>query len=316
MATANQTIGRVEQIGVGLEATAGTSVNAASWMRWQDQDFVPKAMIAEDDSALGVVDAVVGSEVTGVWSEATLNGHVSDKFIGYLLAGFYGAPSTTGSGTYTHTFTRGQAAIPKTLTFSHYSPLVSNKYAYGVVDTIKISNEAGGFVDVTAAVKARVGAAASLTPSQVAETLFTSRHTTIKMASSVAGLSGATAIKAAKIELNQEAPTDAFNPIGTYDVPEFDRGSFKVTGSLTVRYTDTSYQDNFLANTAQAMSIALSNGTSSLTFTLYQVKVREVEKSTDKDGVVTQTLSLAGEYSLSDAKSIQAVLVNGVSTYA
>lgn len=309
MATANQAIGRTEAIGVGLEGTPGTKVAAAAWMRWKDQDLFPKVEVIEDDSAIGVVDAVSGSEIVGKTAEGTLGGPVSSKFIAYLLAGFYGSPTTSGTvGDYTHTFKMAESSIPKTLTFSSYKKVRSRQYTYGTIDALNITCEAGGWVEVSCPVKARVGTVETVTPSIVTEKLFTSKHLTAKMAANSGALGSASALKASRLELKQERPSETFHALGTSDTPEFDRAEFRVTGSVVLRYTDSQYEDNWLANTPTVMSIALANGSESLEFTLSQVRIREIEHTNSRSGTVTQTLSFAGEFNASDARTIQAVL--------
>lgn len=316
MATANQYIGRREGIGLGIEGTPGTGVAAQVWMRWQDQNIYDKTGVVENDSAVGVVDRVSSSDLTHTWAEGQIGGIVSSEVIGFLLLGIYGTVSTgapTGS-IYPHTFSVNQSSVPNTLTIAHDKPLADRSYAYGVIHSFELTAEAGQWVQVKAGVKARAGGSASHTPSYSTESYFNSQHITAKVAATTGALSGATAIKASRVTLTLERAAEAYVPLGE-SAPEYDRGVFEARGEIVLRYTDTTYEENFVANTIKALEIALVNGDDDLTFTASQVRYRELEHSTGRDGVVTQTLSFYCEYDESTGKSIEAVLNNTRTAY-
>ncbi|WP_241473765.1 phage tail tube protein [Mycolicibacterium neoaurum] len=317
MATGEQYIGRREGIGLGIEGTAGTGVAAQVWLRWLEQDVQNKTSVIENESAMGVVDAINDSEVVAKWAEGVLSGKVTDLGIGFLLAGFYGKPSTGSAtgGIYPHTYNMTQSSVGTTLTISRNDLLAPQTHSYAVIDRLSIEAEAGGWVTVEAAFKARRGQSAVLTPAFVAESEFTSKHVTVKLADSVANLGAATALKASRIKLDQERPSEAYNPLGTDENPEFDRGEFTVTGELVIRYTDTQYETDFLNNAIKAMGITIANGNKSLAFTASKLRYRELESSKSKDGIVTQTLSIKAEYDVATGRTIQAILRNERATY-
>lgn len=319
MATADQYIGRREQIGLGIESAAGTAVTPQCWMKWLDHSIQNKASIVEDESAIGVVDRVSDSAIVAKWSEGKLGGKVTSEGIGFLLYGLFGTV-TTGTavgGIYPHTFSVNQSSIPKTLTIGRSNPLAPQSHTYGVVDSVEITAEAGKYVQVSSAIKARVGETSSLTPAYTStEKEFTSANITAKLAANVAGLGAASVIKSQKLTIAMERPSEAFNPLGTSDDPEFDRGVFEAKGELVLRYDDDQYDTAYLANTAKALLITLTNGTTTLSFTGGQVRFRELERSTDKDNVVTQTLSFYCEYSPTEGEAILPVLNNTRATYA
>lgn len=317
MATADQQIGRRETIGLGIEGTPGTAVAPQIYLRWMDNGVQNKTNVIENESAMGVVDQINDSEVTSRWAEGTIGGKVTSHGIGFLLSGFFGLPTTGAavSGIYPHSFVMAQSSKPTALTIVRSNPLESVQHSYGTIDTLEISAEVDDWVMFSSAIKARKGETATLTPAFIDEKEFTSKHITVKMASNLAGLSGASNIKGRSVKLNLERPSEAFNPLGSGDEPEFDRGTFTVNGELVVRYTDTQYETDFLNNAIKAMQISLSNGDDSLVFTCAQVRTREIERSNDRDDIVTQTLNIKAEYNLADGKSIAALLKNSRATY-
>lgn len=319
MSSGEAYIGRREGVGIGIEATAGTAVAPQTWLAWLNQDLMSKTGVIENTSALGVVDEINDSEVASRWAEGKIGGKVTVTSVGYLLTGFFGSP-TTGSesgGYYPHTFEMNQSSAPApALTFAIANSIQSQRFAYGVVDSLEITAETGGWVEVAAAVKARLGANSTETVAIAEETEFASKHIHVKMAANVAGLGAASDISASRVQLTLERPSEAHNALGTSDTPEFDRLSFKVTGELVLRYTDTQYEENFLANTVRALSITMTNGSDELEFVASKVRTRELERTPDRDSIITQTLSLAAEFDVATGRSIQAVLTNEQATYA
>lgn len=317
MATASQFTGRREGIGVGIETVPGTSVAPQVWLRWLDNGFQNTKESIENESAMGVVDRVNASAVVRKWSEGTIGGKVTSQGIGFLLLGMFGT-CTTGSvqsGIYPHTFSVNQSAIPRTLTIARSSPLQSQRHSYGTIDNLEITAETGGWVQVSTAIKARVGVNSTETVAFQTEKEFTSKNVTLKIAANTAGLAGATATPASRVQIVMERTSEAYWPLGTDDAPEFDRGSFEARGEFVVRMTDTQYEDDFLANTIKAMSIALTNDTESLTFTASKVTYRELESTKDRDNVVTATVQFFCEFDTATNSSIVPVLRNTKSSY-
>jgi len=318
MATSDPYIGRLEAIGLGIEATPGTSVAPQTWVRWMDQDINPKTTVVENESAIGVVDRVEDSDVTAKWVEGSIGGKVTIETFGFLLLGMFGTVSTGEAvgGVYPHTFSVKQSSIPTTLTIARKTPLKSERFAYGTIDSLELSVEAGGWLMATAAVKARPGASSSESVAIASETEFTSKHITLKVAADLDGLPAASAVNAQSLKLTMKRDSEAFNPLGTSDLPQFDRGVFEASGEFVIRLTDTQYETDFLANTRKALSIALSNGDDGATFTASKVRYRELEASRDRDNIVTATVQFFCEFDVDEGSSIVPVLNNTRATYA
>lgn len=318
MATSDPYIGRREAIGLGIEASPGTAVPPQVWLRWLTQGLQPKKTTVENESAMGVIDRVNDSQATAKWVEGTVGGKVTSQAIGFLLLGMHGSVSTgtAVAGVYPHTFTNNPSSIPKTLTLASVSPLVSRRHSYATIDNLEITAEAGGWVEVSTAVKARIGATSTETVALVSEGEFTSKHVTLKVAANVAGLTAAPAVKATRVNVVLERSSEPFFPLGTDDAAEFDRGTFEARGEFVVRMTDTQYEDDFLTNAVKALRVTLGNGADSLEFTGSRVRYRELEASRDRDAVVTATVQFFCEFDTATNTSIATVLKNTRATYA
>lgn len=309
--------GRREGIGVGIEATPGTGVASQAWVQWLDQDIQNKTTIIENESALGTVEKINDSAIVERWAEGKIGGKVTAETCGFFLLGMFGTVvdgALTG-GVYPHTFTLNQSTVGKTLSFTRVNPLETQRYTYGTIESLEISAQAGGWVEVAASVKAKPGVTATETVAIASEKEFTSKDITLKTAVDVASLTGATAITAKSVKLQVERKAEAYFPLGTDTVSEFMRGSFEAKGEFIIRYIDTQVEADYLANTIKAMSIKLTNGTTSLEFTAPRVRFRDLQKSTDKDNVITQTVQFYCEFDIASGKAISAVLNNLRPTY-
>ena len=78
-------IGRIEDVGIGLESSRGTAVAPTYWLATQDKDFDDKAELILDDSAIGVLAEHSNATLQRQWAEGSIQGHVGQNSIGALL---------------------------------------------------------------------------------------------------------------------------------------------------------------------------------------------------------------------------------------
>lgn len=311
-------IGRREAIGFGIGTDPAVTVAPQGWIRWLDQDVQPKLEIIENESAMGVAEKINDSEVVGKWVEGTIGGKVTEVGVGFPLLGIFGSV-TTGAvvgGVYPHTFDVNQSSIPPAITLAKVTPIQSKRHSYTTFDTFELTAEEKGWVQVSSAVKARIGETSTEVVALTSEKEFTSKNIVLKTAASSAGLAAAPAIAAKSLKLNIERPSEMWFPLGGDDNPVFDRGVFEAKGEFVIRYLSTDVEDDYLSNAIKAMSIKMANGATSLEFIATKVRFRELEKSSDRDEIVTQTVSFYCELDTTAGKAIQAVLKNPRASYA
>ena len=319
----NAFIGRRDIIGVALEATAGTGVAPQSWQRQLSLTLDQKTTVAENTSAMGRVENINDSAVTEEWAEGSINGKITDQTIGYFLANMFGTVSAaTHAGesiVYDNTFSVNQSNVPNTLTFARWNPVVVRRYALGMLTDFEVDVKVGGWAQFTSTLVAKSGATSSDTVSlNNTENEFTSKHAVVKIATNTAGLSGATALALKSFKLKISRKADRFTPFGVIDPTEFNTGSWGVTGEMVLRYTDTTVEALALANTRQAMSLALTNtdvtiGSTtnpSLTFTAPKVRLTPITLDNSLDQILNQTVQFTCEMDTTAGSMLTAVLTN------
>ncbi|MGB3684959.1 MAG: phage tail tube protein [Ornithinimicrobium sp.] len=318
MATGDPYNSRLEGVGLGIEATPGVAVAPQVWMRWRTNELQPTNTIIENDSAMGRIERVNDSASVGGGAAGQLGGKVTSDVIGYLLLGMYGAVSSSsnGDGTYTHAYSVNPSSIAKTLTTTTQSPIQTKRHPSTVFENLEISAERGGWVEVSTAALAHPG---TVVPADTMafpdEDEFTAADVTVKMADSVANLDAADLLKARIVKLIPERSSERDDALGTKDAPDFDRGDWEVKGELTLKLRDTVYEENFIANTARAFRVTMSNGDTTLTFTAPKTRIRELSKSRSLGEIVTVTLSLYFELDASTGETLTPTLTNTTSAY-
>lgn len=325
---ANPFLGRRESIGFGKESTPGTAVAPTQWQRQLKLTLDQKTTQAQNKSAMGRVEDINDSAVTEEWAEGSINGKVTDIEHGLFLLNIFGTVTTAlhSSETivYDNTFTVNQTTLPPTLTAARTSPVVSRRYALCTLTDYELDITMGDWAQFTASLLAKTGASSSETVSlNTSSNEFTSKHATVKIASATGGLSAATALQLKSLKLKITRKADRFTPFGTIDPTAFDLNSFGVTGELVLRYTDTTLEALALANTRQAMSIALVNtdvtiGSAtnpSLTFTMPKVRLTPITLDNNLDQPLSQTVAFTAELDTTAGNMIQAVLTNITNGY-
>lgn len=320
-------IGRLADIGIAKEATRGTAESSVDF-------YLPKVSLSIDDgidqaideSSIGVIEDGVGAAVIAKFAEGEIEGNVYDKSFGLILLSALGSLSTSGPSqttVYTHTFTVLQSAQHPSLTLFLDDPNQDYKYALAVLQSLDLDVMLGQYARYRAAFRSKVGATASLSPSYSSENHFLPQHGSVKIASSISGLSGASAIDVRSIKLSIAKNVEDDRKLGSLDASDILNKQFAVEGSLELVFSDNTFKTEMLADTAKAMRIRLSNtdvtiGSSlnpQLTIDLAKVKFSSFERNYENDGIVTAAVDFKAFYSLGDTSMISAELINEQASY-
>ena len=185
------------------------------------------------------------------------------------------------------------------------------------------------FVQLSCSARAQKGVSQSASrPSIFSENRFIPQYMTFKYATTVAGLSGATAIELKNIKLSIDENIEDQEVFGNVAPADFLNKEFKVEGQLEAIYQNlTDFKNVALAtpNVAQAMLIDLKNtdmtlGSATnpeLIITLDQVYFTEYSRPIKVKDLVYQTVKFRATYSLANSEMLNIVLTNTISgTYA
>lgn len=322
-------IGRKVSIGIGKETVRGTAVAPTYWLPKMDLEIDDKVNVVVDESAVGVIESTKGQDVATKYAEGSITGRLSDTTLGLVLLGIFGTDTPTLVGgesvVYDHAFTVLQSAQHPTLTIGMAGPNESTGYrhALAMIDQLDIDFEVNKYCQYKAGFRANIAVAGANTPSFTAsENAFLPQHATVKVATNIAGLAGATAISTRKASISIKQNVDEDWTIGNVSPVDRVNKGFTVEGTIEITYNDRTYIDMLTGDTPKAIRLtALMTGTTigtgsnpTLTIDLAKVKFTEVARKLDNDEIVTQTLKFTAHYSLTDSKMISATLRNLVAT--
>lgn len=319
--------GRKAKVGIGKESVRGTAVAASFWVRWETFDFFDTATTTFNQSAIGVLDKYSQAEITQTWAEGSLAGKITDQTFGLLLFGLFGSHSaalhSAETVVYDHTYAESQSNSPQSLTIVRVDPNQTLAYPLGMIKSMEVDVKAGDFVRHNTAFISQPGATTTATPAYIAENEFKAKYAVVKMATSVGGLSAATAIPINNFKLTIDKDASQYWIIGQNNPQDIFAQDTTITGEFQLLYADNTYFTPRFANTIEAISITIMNtdvtiGTSAnptLTFTLPQTYLNTFKVDTTLDGMVQQTIDFTATYSLSAGYAITTVLTNTVATY-
>lgn len=320
--------GRKISVGIGKETVRGTAVAPTYWVKHLDTDFLDKNEKVLNESALGVLDKYSQVEIVKEWAEGKLEGKVTDKTFGLILASMFGNTPTSvqraTEGVYDHTFAQNQTNTGVSLTIARKDGNADKRYSLAVLNKLEITCVVGEFIKFSAEYISKKGVTTTNTVAYVAENEFVPKNATAKFAANVAGIIGATAIPVQDFKLSIERSVEPYFVFGSNDPAEIYNQEFEVKGDMTLRYINTTYEDLWRANTSQAIDLDIINtgviigtGTSSpaVKFTLPEANVVEWEIDQSKDKIVEQTVGFQGLYNLAAAATLTARFTNTVVSY-
>ena len=320
--------GRKISVGLGRETTRGTSVAPTYWVKHLETDFLNKIEKIMNESAIGVLDKYSSAEIVKEWAEGKLEGKITDKAFGLILCALFGTTPTSvqqgATGVYDHTFAQSQSNTGTSLTIVRKDGNTNKRYPLAVLNKLDIECVVGEWIKFSAEFISKKGVTNTDTVAYVAENEFVPKHAVAKMASNVAGIGAATAIPVKSFKLSIERSVEPYFAFGSNDPSEIYNQEFEVKGDMVLRYTDTTYEDLWVANTNRAVDLNIVNsgvviGSGSanpaVRFTLPEANLSEWELDQSKDKIVEQTVGFQGLYNLSAAATLTAVLTNTVVSY-
>jgi hypothetical protein len=308
-------------IGLAKETVPGTAIDPTDWISVKKAEVNPVIKNLEDDSGLGIIDRVSDSRPVENTSETMLEGVANDLTLGHLLMACFGtvaAPALIETGVYKHAFTRKNDNNPLTYTFTEDGPAATKQAPYSVLDSLTIEGKAGDYVTFTAKFQGgQIAVVADKTPAFVAVNKFLASGMAVKMATNIAGLSGALVTPAKSFKITIEKAPEKYMALGSTNVQSIHNTTFTVKGDMELIYDIDTILNLVIGGTKQAMSLLCQGPTligatkkPELYFELASVVLEDWKRSNDADKLVTQTVGFTGIFSIADTKTISAYLQN------
>lgn len=322
-------IARQFNIGIAKEAVRGTALAPTYWLPYETLTIDDVITVAKDDSTYGVIEKGFGQQVTTFESKGSLDGNITDLGFGLILKATLGTDTigAVETGVKDHVFTVQQSAQHPSLSISVVEPN-SNAgagfaYPLAMVESLSVDIELDKYCKYKLGFMANKGAALSSTTAYVTENKFKPQDGTIKIASALSGLSGASAINIKKATIDIKTNPVADKVIGNTSPIDRLNQEFEISGSFEMFYADRTMIDTYLLGDAYfAISLTFANtnitiGAASnptLTIRLAKCKLESVARKLDQKGIVSQTMKFTAFYSTGDTEMTDITLRNTVTT--
>lgn len=319
-------LGRTRAYGLGKEVTPGTAVAASVWIPQQDVTVEDKISRIYDNSGLGTRAENFAGDTDMITADGSLNGVVYDQSFGHLALAAVGSVSdaahTGATGAYDHTFTPGNSLPTYTIAIKDGNE--STQSAYGILDKLELKMGQGSYVTFTSSWKAQQSAPASNTVAFTTENRFRPQDVVVKIASTVAGLSGATPLRVKDLTFSIENSVITEPSLGTTN-PSYYPGTRKLKLQMGRLYLDTSIKALVFGTTQQAMSITMTRpdvsiGTGtptnlSLTITFQPGFFADWSRDGGLDALKQEKFTLEPIFSTSASQEFNMVLTNMKASY-
>lgn len=301
-------VGRRGAVGLAKESSRGTPVAPTIWIGRNTFSHNDRTETVREEEGLGRIEDSDATFVTNKFGQGDIEGDLEDVGLGLILTSLLGAsPTTTGGPTYSHAYALSNTNQHQSLTIGFQEPNVTKLFPLSVIDSLEITVEPNGKVEYTASFMSRVGKTwATLTPSFTGiGNKFLHQHLRFKLASTIAGLSGASELSLKGLTLTISANTVKDDVLGTVSPEDILNQQYSVEGELTLNNEDQTYRNYMLDGTYRSMEIKLERASnSSLTLQLPRVDFTEWEPDYTLNEIAKQTVQFKGNYDAANALAV------------
>lgn len=321
-------IARLLKVGIGRESVRGGGATPVF--------TIPNTKLSFDDvikqaRSVGSLGNIADSEeafVTTKYGNGDIEGEIRSKCIGLLLYAMLGGYSVAGptDSSYTHSYTVAQNNQHQSLAFVIFDPNHTELYKLVMLNSLELDMKLDAVSMFKAGFMSKTARDTGLTvPAVVHESKFTKKHINVKVATNIAGLSGAAklAVKSLTLKIAKNVEIDDF--LGTAEPEDILNKQLSVEGELELNYTDETWKNYMLNGTNQSMEIDFLNGDDvigaathpSMTFQLPKVDFNPWTPAYDNDKITTQKITFRASRDVANNLDIISLcqLVNDVVSY-
>lgn len=319
-------LGRQVKYGIGI----GSDVAASQWFNHLEFDLKPVNQYINNESAWGNIVRTNSSLVARQYTEGSLIEKLTPNRAGYILLGAFGSVSTadhadSNAAVKNHTFNINEDINGQAVTLYKKDSLQTLKYTGGRIGEWSLQMELDDYIKFSANIMALKGVSTTATPAFIEDAEFVAKHFSIKSASSVAGLSGATAVSGVQsLTLTMNPNLEADNEAGNDEPMGFSSRGFELSFEMTCRYNDTTFETACNNGTELAFQVSAVNtdvtigaaANPGLVLTAARVNITDWSPTGGLDAPLDQTITGTIHYSPADAYALRAVLTNTTASYA
>lgn len=306
-------IGRLENVGIGKEASRGVGVPAAFTIPKMAFTFDDKANKAVSSESLGHISGHGNqSIVTQLFSEGALDGELNIESFGLLWLALLGTESvSTVSGAKKHSYTLQNSNQHQTLSIHVNDGIATRVFENAVVDSMDIDITPEEIVKFSCGLKGKKGQDSVYTPAQAVDYKFIGRDAVVKIAADTASLAAASALSLKEFKISVKKNADFDFTLGTLEPENIPNKNIVVEGTIKLNHESVTFRDYMLNGSYKALSLLLNNtrdtigsNTPQFYIELPRVDFFEWERARANDDIVTQTINFRALLDITTGKLI------------
>lgn len=313
---------RLRQIGIGKETTPGTGVSATHWIGVDTGIVIPEVEYVEDGSSAGRIEKPIASKVVKENAVTRFTAPARSDWLGMLLRAALGSVSSaTASGesaVYEHTFTVSNSVAHPAYSVIVKDGVATERSTYSMLSKLTLSCESMGLLTCEAEFVGKALGTTTGTPSYSSDHIWKGANGSIKLATAISGLSGASAVDFSRFSLTIEKGLVQHHTLGSVTLNKNINTVLRITGELDLLYDATTYRDYVTDGAERAMQITFAGDsigsaeTSELQINLAKCAFQEFDMNDSDEDLVIQTLGFTAQFDLDEGtpQMITAVLTN------
>jgi len=307
-------VGRRGSLGIAKEGTRGLATTPSYWVPYNSISFDDKAVVVDQESAVGRIEDSDASFVTKKFAEGEFEYDLEDEIIGLILAGVAGAAPSSSAGptNFIHTYTLSNANQHQSLSLLVQDPNVARMFRLAMIDKFTINVEPEGLAKATVAFRSAAGQDWTLqTPSYTSlGNKFIHSMLSFKLATDTASIAAASALNLRSLEFSISKNLEDFDDLGTATPSDILNKQLTVEGSFEIGFNDSTYRDYMLTPTTRALEILFTYGTNnSLQIQLPKVRFANWEPNKGMNDIATEKIEFKGLYDTANAVASISTLV-------
>lgn len=319
-----KTAGRQVQVGLGIEAVAGTAVAETIFLPWTDISIQAVAEKTLFNSARGIRNMASNSMIRRKYAQGSItvipNVVNAPYFFGMALGTV--ATGSISDSAYPHTITVNNTnAGMKTATITiEQGGIETVQYINCVCDNLNLE-VSDGYASMTMEIIGQFATTDTITEAYTEETEFAYHQLTIKFGTSVSDAAGnsATPIKSFTLNIANNVQLDEAFLSGANTITSggLVAGPIQITGSYTLHFADTTELAKYRANTKNAAVVQFLGATigsseqEEIRIDLAKLILTSPPVEYNLDGLLLLTQDFEIEYDATD-KEITVIIDNEV----
>lgn len=327
---ANEYINRRQAIWIWVEWTKWTAQVPEYFIPVQNWEVNPIVEKSNDDSWIWVIEEISDSRTVKQSTEANLEWIVRPDFIWALLYLLLGSISSTPNldtswNVYDHLFTVDQSNTHPTASVRVINPVndndnVSEYASYSMINSFWISAEAWDYVKFnTSMIWKKLQTDFNIPSSYNLDVVpFTSAHVEVRIADTEVWLDSATPMELSNVELNFEKNLLEYQAVWDTDIAKIFNQQLNINWNFEAIYNSNEYKDIVTNSENKYMRISIINTEETiwdssnyeLTINCAKVVFEEWSRSSDLNGITTQTVWFIATYNTTDNESVRIWLTN------